>query len=206
MFYNRTFKHIDITYIYNRIRVILDEVINPESPWLTKEAVALLTQLIRPSDIGVEFGSGRSTKWFAKRLAKLTSIESSREWFDKVNSNIKTEGLVDKVTYIYIENEEEYAKFALNLPDGSVDFCLIDGDVRDQCALNMVDKMRVGGILVIDNVNWYIPNNETISPDSRRTVDGFESECWYDFSLRTQEWRRLWTSNGVTDTAIFIKI
>jgi putative heme iron utilization protein len=54
---------------------MIDEFLHPNWPWLTKEAILLLERLLRPDDIGLEFGSGRSTIWFAERVEKLISIE-----------------------------------------------------------------------------------------------------------------------------------
>lgn len=65
---NRRLSHLTPRYVFNRIAVLLDERRNPEHPWLTADAVRILSTLILPTDIGVEFGSGRSTKWFAQRL------------------------------------------------------------------------------------------------------------------------------------------
>lgn len=57
----RKIAHLTPRYIKNRLLVIYDEYHNPKSPWLTAESVRLLDQLIKPTDVGVEFGSGRST-------------------------------------------------------------------------------------------------------------------------------------------------
>ena len=47
----------------------------PDRPWRTFDAVARLDGLIRSDWRMVEFGSGKSTLWFAERVASLHSIE-----------------------------------------------------------------------------------------------------------------------------------
>ena len=81
-------KHHSIQYVYNRLQQKIFEIKNPDTPWMTKESIRLLNQLITPHDIGVEYGSGRSTFWFAKRCKHLTSFENNKKWYDIVSKKI----------------------------------------------------------------------------------------------------------------------
>lgn len=202
--FNRSFSHITPRYTFDRLAVIFNELKRPEAPWLTSNANAILNDLIKPADIGVEFGSGRSTIWFAKRLRHLTSIENDPNWFNNVSQRINSISLSDKVDYRLCQTNEEYAAQADTFIDSSIDFCLIDGLVRDKCAMAMLPKIKPGGILVIDNIERYLPNDHSFSPDSRRSKDGFKSKIWQDFFEATKNYRRIWTSNGVSDTAIWL--
>ena len=56
-------------YLVNRTRQMLYERSHHDDPWLTPAAIRLLTGLLCPADLGAEFGSGRSTLWFAARGA-----------------------------------------------------------------------------------------------------------------------------------------
>ena len=60
----RTFSHWTPTYIRDRIINILDALAHPADPWLTRQSINIIKKLIKPEDIGLEFGSGRSTIWF----------------------------------------------------------------------------------------------------------------------------------------------
>jgi predicted O-methyltransferase YrrM len=201
----RRYSHLSARYIKNRLVVMYYEHKHPTHPWLTADAVAILDQLLKPEDRGVEFGSGRSTAWFAKRLRHLTSVESDEGWYARTQKSLKDQGLTSKVDYRKCAAEEAYAAQATMFEDYSIDFCLIDGVVRDHCALGMVDKIKSGGLLVVDNVNWYLPNDTTHSPDSRRSADGSASDLWGAFASKVASWRRIWTTNGVTDTCIWLK-
>ena len=202
---SRSFAHITPRYIYDRLNVILDERINPLNPWLTSKSISLLEQLLKPSDIGVEFGSGRSTIWFASRLKHVTSVEDSSTWFVKVETLLASSGIREKVDYRLCEVETTYLDQTKTFQSDSVDFCLVDGKARDKCAVGMLSKLKPGGILVIDNVNWFLPNDWSKSPNTRRNKDGAATESWRNFLELTQSYRRIWTSNGVTDTCIFFK-
>lgn len=179
------------------------ERVNPTYPWLTRGSIQLLQQLIKPTDVGVEFGSGRSTPWLAERLNHLTSFESSPEWHERVKKLLATNEVLDRVHLQLVQDEKEYVAQVDSFSDESIDFCLVDGPARDHCALRMVPKLKVGAVLAIDNINWFIPNDSSRSPNTRRTEDGPSSEIWVEFLNQTSDWRRVWTSNGVTDTALF---
>ncbi len=201
----RKIGHLTPRYIYDRTAVFVDEKLHPQHPWLTRKSVKLLETLIKPSDIGVEFGSGRSTQWFLGKLDKLTSVETDPDWYIKVKKDCAAEIDSDRLVYLQADSEEDFLSIIDGIQKDSVDFCLVDGGHRDLSALNMVEKIKKGGLLVIDNVNWFIPNKSTKSPSSRRVEEGFLTETWKQFSESVSEWRCIWTSNGVTDTAIWIR-
>jgi len=100
--------------------------------------------------------------------------------------------------------DAEYTRVADLFKADALDFVLIDGIYRDNCSLRVMDKIRPGGILVIDNINWYIPGGSH-SPNSRRMLDGPKGDTWHKVAKRLFGWRKIWTTSGVTDTAIFFR-
>ena len=48
------------------------------------------------------------------------------------------------------------------LADCSIDYALVDGAHRDLCASSVVRKIKSGGLIIVDNVNWFIPNDTTL--------------------------------------------
>ena len=50
---------------------------------------------------GFEFGSGRSTKWFADKISFYYSIEGDFEWFKKIKSENKINIKNGKCKIIY---------------------------------------------------------------------------------------------------------
>jgi predicted O-methyltransferase YrrM len=180
-------------------------------PWLTPAAIRLLEPLLRPADQGVEFGSGRSTVWFAERVRSLTSVEHDEQWYHAVAARLKERGL-SNVDYILAPEdqpmerggESAYARSALAFPDSSVDFALVDGHYRDYSAKFILPKLKPGGMLIIDNVNWYLPCR-SMAPNSRTGRLGPATPVWAEVGAELAGWRSIWTSSGVWDTAIFIK-
>jgi predicted O-methyltransferase YrrM len=194
-----------------RIRQALYQRAHPDAPWLTAEAVRLLNSMLRPSDIGAEFGSGRSTLWLACRCAHLTSVEHDEAWYSRVSAVLSNCGITN-VDYQYHPRDEldptgrrsAYVHVARLLADESIDVALVDGLYRDYVALHLLPKIRAGGMLVIDNVNRYLPS-PTLSPNSLRPSAVPASAVWQQLAVTLARWRRIWTSDGVSDTAIFVR-
>ncbi|HEY5395669.1 MAG TPA: hypothetical protein VIL16_09760 [Trebonia sp.] len=198
-------------YVYNRARQLCYERAHPDAPWLTPAAVELLEGLLSPDDLGVEFGSGRSTLWFGARVGALTSVEHDKRWHQIVTAKLKDRGL-GNVDYVLAPEDQPverggdsaYARVALGFPDAAVDFALVDGHYRDYSAKFIMPKIRPGGMLIIDNVNWYLPCRSK-APNSRTTALGPATPVWAAVWRELAEWRAIWTSSGVWDTAIFIR-
>ena len=195
---------------------------NPEMPWLTKNMNQILDSWLLPNDNGIEWGSGRSTTWFANRVSHMISIEHDPAWAAKVAVMLENNGLVSKVDFYdspivikgeyidattsYGELADDYVNIVKSCSDESLDFALVDGVERDRCALSCVDKIKSGGIIIVDNVQWYLPNKINSTALNCRTVeDGFATEAWEKFWEKVKSWRYVWTTDGVSDTAFWIK-
>jgi hypothetical protein len=209
----RSFAHLTPRYVLDRAAWAIHQRRHPEEPWLTPRAVRLLDSLLLPSDRGIEWGSGRSTRWFARRLRHLISVEHVKVWFETVNGQLASEGIAN-VDYRLIPPDEgptaatggprsPYVRVVDEVEDGSLQFALVDGYAREFCANAVLDKLACGGLLVVDNANWFL-DHETKSPASR-TGMGHLNKDWIDFAQRVRNWRHIWTSSGVTDTALWIK-
>jgi hypothetical protein len=64
--------------------------------------------------------------------------------------------------------------------------------------------IKPGGILIVDDFNRYLPT-ETRSPFSRSREQGPETELWAVYQSAVQSWRKIFTRNGVTDSALWIR-
>jgi len=167
---------------------------------------------LQSDDVGAEFGSGRSTSWFALRIGHLTSVEHNSEWHGIVTDSIGRQGYSSKVNYhlASIESpdgnsaDSEYVKIIDTFDDEALDFALVDGVLRDHCALRIIHKIRPGGMLIIDNANLSLPC-VSYSPGSRTESLGPDGPIWSDVWSTLKGWRQMWTTNGVFDTAIFFK-
>jgi predicted O-methyltransferase YrrM len=180
------------------------------APWLTRDACRWLEEWLCPSHVGVEWGSGRSTLWFAERVGRLTSIEHVPSWHARVKSQLENRG-VRNVDYhlalleaIGDHGAARYVEIGARGPTESLDFALVDGTLRDLCTQAAMRRLRPGGLLVIDNAERYIPHGSH-SPSALHPTKAGASALWSELNGTLASWPCTWTSNGIWDTALFTK-
>lgn len=204
----RRLRHWTPRYVFNRLRWEIFQRRHPDVPWLSPEAVRLLDQALRRSDAAFEWGSGRSTLWFARHVGRLTSVEDHPGWHERVTAQLKSAG-AGNVSYHLLSSKADdpaqapYVRIVDEVEDESLGFALVDGSLREHCANAVLPKIEAGGLLVIDNSNWYL-DHATQAPYSRTGLGDGNAE-WTRLSRRLADWRRINTSNGLSDTTLWIK-
>ncbi|PIQ47679.1 MAG: hypothetical protein COW03_14005 [Cytophagales bacterium CG12_big_fil_rev_8_21_14_0_65_40_12] len=184
---------------------------NTEVPWIAPDAVNALKSLLKPDMVGFEFGSGRSTQFYAKRIKFLTSIEHHKDWYHSVAKTLedkKTENVnlvyipsdldapsqhLSSEAQLYMTIEEypvkdsafsTYSNSIKQQDDESLDFIAIDGRARATCLINAIPKLKSGGILLLDNS---------------------ERQRYQQAKYMIAHWPKINTTNGLTDTTIWLK-
>lgn len=198
-------------YIFNRLMLAYNQKQAPDAPWWPKSAITQMENLLRPSDTCLEYGSGGSTVWLSARTARVHSVEHDRVWFERVQTMLAERGAdPDAVQLLDANSGQEpevtpYVRAADRFADGELDVCIVDGPPpqRLECALAAIPKLAAGGLLLVDDIHWFL-DHPTFAPHSRRGK-GPISEGWRQFEALVADWRCVWTTDGVTDTAIWIK-
>ncbi len=210
----RSFAHLTPAYIFHRLADRIYRANHPDHPWLTPDAIVFLSGKLKPDFIGLEYGSGRSTTWFAARVAKLTSVEHNPDWFNRVNEEIKHLGL-SNVRYFQFPKPEDklslnetvlspYVHVSNDLDKDSLDFALVDGVVRPACVLRTIPLLKKGGLLIIDDANHYLPCNSK-APNTRSIQEGPLNDDWERVETGLRGWESAWFGNGIKETAVFTK-
>jgi predicted O-methyltransferase YrrM len=185
---------------------------HPDVPWLTRQAVEILEDRLKPTDVGLEWGSGRSTLWFAQRVAHLTSIEHNDHWYNRVKNLLSDKG-IDNVDLLYApleakdQSQPNYVRAAAETAEGGkagLDFVLIDGRLRDRCTELAMDLIKPGGMLIIDDAARYI-RHSYCCPQSVMARSGPPSPLWSKIATQLQalDTEAIWTSDGVTTTVFY---
>ncbi|GAP21020.1 hypothetical protein [Leptolinea tardivitalis] len=210
----RSFSHWTPVYIFSRLSDWYYRFRNPAAPWLTPRAVEYLEQALQPDYAGLEYGSGRSTTWFASHVKSLVSVEHNEEWFNIVKENIKKLGCKNVEYHFYPKpdpnssfediQKSQYVRVSEALQEKSINFALVDGIVRPACALRSIPLLKNGGLLIIDDANHYIPCQST-APNSRHIKDGPLNEEWQKVINEIKDWDNVWFGNGIKETVIFRK-
>jgi hypothetical protein len=142
-------------------------LLHPGDPWLTRESVRFCQEHLTSEMVGLEWGSGRSTVWFAGRLRKLTSVEHDREWCNRVVRDLSKKNL-HHATCLFVPLDHDpseptrpiynpvprYVAVAQKFVDVSLDFVVVDGHYRQACIRAALPKLKSGGLLLVDNTNW----------------------------------------------------
>ena len=180
----------------------------PKRPWTSPGSILFFDKVLNKNMIGLEYGSGFSTIYFARKLKKLISIEHNSEWYKKVKRNLE-ENKINNVDYflfpkedhpesqddldIYLnehdeyESKESFRKYydkVKEYPNNYFDFILIDGRARIYCGLNSILKLKKRGIFILDNS---------------------ERKRYEPLLTALESWPKVNTTNGRTNTTIWIK-
>lgn len=184
---------------------------HPNAPWLCPDAIKALSALLHQQGKKFEFGSGRSTLFFAPFFQTYYSVEHNADWFEKVKNDLKC----NKITHaqlkhipsdtafsdVKLSSEQQfslsatdyplnddffqtYSSYISTFPDKYFDFVLVDGRSRRSCALNAIPKLKTGGILVLDN-------------SERKRYEAVHDAL--------DSWEKIFTTTGLTDTSIWLK-
>jgi len=198
----RSIRYWSLKYLRDRCRVFIYEKQNPKSPWLTSNSIIFLENWFSKKDFGFEWGSGRSTIWAAKQMKQLISVEHNVSWYENIKKKLKNKKLNNVVYNLFdINNNKEHLYInAINkFEDNYFDYILIDGKLRDECSILALQKVKKGGIIVIDNAERYLPNSFSI-PAS--IGFNFKTSLWNEFYDKIKDNRKYWTTNGVWATLI----
>jgi len=168
----------DPVYLLRRVAYKFYELRRPDEPWLSQDAIRCCAALLNQEMVGLEWGSGRSTAWFARRLKHLHSIEHEKGWHEKIRERLKEFG-VSNVSYRYIPLDHDpnlptvpryevppaYVSVINEFAEEYFDMVIVDGHYRQACILAALPKLKAGGYLLVDNTNWLPLSEWNIPPD-----------------------------------------
>jgi len=120
----------------------------PELPWLGYRAINHLDELITKNWRVLEFGSGMSTIWLARRCGFLKSVETNENWYAVVK-RILAEKSLGNVDYQLCRGAED--ECLQDCEDAAFDLVLVDGYNRDRVMGVAISKVKRGGYIYLDN-------------------------------------------------------
>jgi len=135
-------------------------------PWYTYPAIEYLCQYDFSKCNIFEFGSGNSSKFWSVRAHTVTSVEFDTHWYDR-----GTQGLSSNQTLLLRTDQEGYVN-AIHLHNKIYDVVAIDGKYRYNCAIEALKRTKNGGIIILDNADWF-PNTAQLLRDGGCTQVDF---------------------------------
>lgn len=125
----------------------VDQKGNP-IPWLTYSAIYEIEKRLHLEDRVLEFGSGHSSMWFAKRVKSVDAVESNEEWSRYVQMEALNKGISNlNIKYMPIYDP----KIIVSMIEKS-SVILIDGSWRHQVAA-LVAEDCASKLIIIDNTD-----------------------------------------------------
>ena len=126
----------------------------PERPWIVPAATGWLGRRIRSDWSVLELGAGRSTPWFARRAARVISLQDNEFWAEQTRERLR-ELELDNAELRQLA-VERFAAEVEGLPDCSFDLVVMD--FLEAPAVTRVDvlkpamkKVRPGCLLLLDD-------------------------------------------------------
>jgi hypothetical protein len=142
----------------------------PVRPWFSYDATRAIAEHLTPRSVVLEYGSGRSTLWLARRCAHVYSVEDSPEWHALVQRLLQQHTIAN-VTYGLRADPASYAGFPED-PTARFDLVIVDGSHRLACVRAALPRLQAGGMLYIDNTDGDLDAAEALVGEQVRQAGG----------------------------------
>ena len=117
-------------------------------PWYTYPAIEWLSGLDFADRRVFEFGGGNSTRYWERRAASVTTVETDPEWYERILPQLDP-----ATTMVLCHDREQYlGEIDRHQP---FDVIVVDGLWRKPSARKALDALAPGGMVILDNADWF---------------------------------------------------
>lgn len=116
-------------------------------PWFTYPAIHFIDNLDLKNKHIFEYGSGYSTLYWAARANHVESVEDNHLWYKKI---YEVSRKYKNLSLSYIDDARFYVP-SINRSRKLYDVIVIDGKNRFDCAKKAANKIKKGGLIIVDN-------------------------------------------------------
>ena len=132
--------------------------------WYTYPAIEYIKQLDYSDKTIFEYGSGNSSRFWSALAKQVVSVEDDKEWYEKTRpssgDNLKLVLAADKAAYINeILNHDLF------------NVIIVDGSHRYECAQQALKRLRPGGMIILDNSDWFVKTARLLRESDLIEVD-----------------------------------
>lgn len=121
----------------------------PELPWWPLNVIPVIEKHLSKASRVVEFGSGMSTLWLARRAKSVLAIEDNLDWHRAVTDRLN-DAAICNATVRHLSSPDYYS--VPGLPsDAQFDLAVVDGGYRWKCIEFVLPLMAPGSIIYLDN-------------------------------------------------------
>lgn len=133
-------------------------------PWYTYPAIEYLRQFDFSACSVFEYGAGNSTRFWASRALSVSAVESDPQWHKELSAQLPG------VRLYHCAERDDYVG-CIAREEASFDVIVIDGRWRRRCALQAPERLRQGGIIVLDNSDRHQDAAQTLRAARMLQVD-----------------------------------
>lgn len=119
-------------------------------PWFSYPAIFYLERFDLSGCRVLEFGSGGSTAYWAKKAREVVSIETDRGWYERVLPTMPVNARL-----LYVEKAQWDRTLEEISTQALFDIVVIDGSFRHRCAQLCTKWVAKTGLVILDNPDWY---------------------------------------------------
>jgi hypothetical protein len=120
-------------------------------PWLPYSVIDALAERAKAATV-FEYGGGGSTLWFARRAARVVTVEHDEQWHAAL---VKATSHLDSVDVLLkplaSEDGASYVTAIDRYKEECFDIVAVDGRHRVECVRRAMTKVRPGGLLLLDD-------------------------------------------------------
>lgn len=116
-------------------------------PWMNYGVIQFLSERLNSSMSLLEFGSGYSTRFYAKKVGSVISIEHDKFWIDQLKSE-----LPENATILHrkLDDKQGYCNVTDTL-DKTFDVIVVDGRHRIDCMMSSLSALSDRGVVLLDD-------------------------------------------------------
>jgi hypothetical protein len=169
-------------------------------PWIPYDVIEFLKKHVHNGAYVFEYGTGGSTLFWLSLDASCIAIEHDPEWYNVMRARLNSS---DKIDYRLILPEKchdqsqhlncadpdicvssvpqfkgfnfiNYVSQIDSFPDEYFDFVLIDGRARPSCIKHSIKKVKINGMLIVDDSDRLYYFSKTIA-----YLENFERKRFY---------------------------
>ena len=112
-----------------------------------------------------EYGAGYSSYFWAQRAREVFSVEKNPEWFEALNK------FKVKNRQVFLAQKRADYVSSIQNPGKQFDVIIIDGWHRFYCAQTAIHFLREGGMMILDNSDWYPRTSQLLRDNDLIEVD-----------------------------------
>jgi hypothetical protein len=134
-------------------------------PWYTYPSIEYLQQLDFCSANVFEFGSGNGSLYWSSCSKRVRSVESDAPWYARMRLKAPS-----NLSLVPAWTEEEYVE-SIHAEGTMYSVIVVDGIYRLACAEAAVQRLANGGMIILDNSDWFVRSAKVLREANLIQVD-----------------------------------